>query len=59
MKVYVLYQTDIWKSNKSRVFFGVFPHKTEAIEAAKENGLYTNESEVEIVECELGKFGEI
>lgn len=26
---------------------------------AKENGLYTNESEVDIIECELGKFEEL
>ena len=29
------------------------------IDAAKENGLYTNESEVDIIECELGKFEEL
>lgn len=59
MKVYVLFQTDIWKTKSSRVFFGVFPYKNAAIDAAKENGLYTNESEVEVVECELGSFEEL
>jgi len=33
--------------------------KNAAIDAAKENGLYTNESEVDIIECELGKFEEL
>lgn len=59
MKVYALFQTDVWKTKSSRVFFGVFMYKTAAIDAAKENGLYTNESEVDIVECELGKLEEL
>ena len=52
-KVYVLFQTDIWKTKSSRVCFGVFLYENAAIDAAKENGLYTNESEVDIIECEL------
>lgn len=59
MKVYVLFQTDIWKTKPSRVVFGVFLYESAAIHAAKENGLYTNESEVEVVECELGSFEEL
>ena len=47
-KVYVLFQTDIWKTKSSRVCFGVFLYENAAIDAAKENGLYTNESEVDI-----------
>ena len=39
--------------------FGVFLYENAAIDAAKENGLYTNESEVDIIECELGKFEEL
>ena len=48
-KVYVLFQTDIWKTKSSRVCFGVFLYENAAIDAAKENGLYTNESEVDII----------
>lgn len=59
MKVYILFQTDIYKSNKSRVFFGVFSTEIDAIDSAKENGLYTSDSEVEIIECEIGKFKEL
>lgn len=59
MRVYVLFQTDAWKTKSSRVFFGVFLYKNAAIDAAKENCLYTNESKVEIIECELGKFEEL
>ena len=46
-------------STSSRVCFGVFLYENAAIDAAKENGLYTNESEVDIIECELGKFEEL
>lgn len=59
MKVYVLFQTDIWKTKASRIFFGVFLYRNDAIDAAKRNELYTSESEVEIIECELGKFEEL
>ena len=48
-KVYVLFQTDIWKTKSSRVCFGVFLYENAAIDAAKENGLYTNESKVDII----------
>lgn len=59
MKVYVLFQTDIWKTKSSRVFFGVFLYKSAAIHAAKVNDLYANESQVDIIECELGKLEEL
>lgn len=35
-KVYVLFQTDIWKTKSSRVCFGVFLYENAAIDAAKE-----------------------
>lgn len=59
MTVYVLFQTDIWKSIRSRVFFGVFSTEGQAIDHAKENGLYTCDAEVVIIECEIDKFEEI
>ena len=58
-KVYVLFQTDIWKNKSSREDFVECGYEKAAIDAAKENGLYTNESEVDIIECELGKFEEL
>jgi hypothetical protein len=58
MKVFVLFQTDVWKTRKSRVLFGVFSTEPKAIDAAKANGLYTHEAEVDIVDCELDKFDE-
>lgn len=58
MKVYALFQTDVWKSNSSRVFCGLFSSEIKAIDAAKKEGLYTSESEVVILECEIDKFEE-
>lgn len=57
--VFVLFQTDVWQSYSSRVFFGVFSSKVKAIDAAKENGLYHSDAEVVIIECEMNKFGEV
>lgn len=59
MIVFVLFQTDIYKSRASRVFFGVFSTEAKAIDHAKENGLYTHTAEVVIIECETDKFGEL
>ena len=58
-KVFVLFQTDVWRSKRSRVFFGVFSSDVAAIDAAKENDLYRHDAEVEIVECEIDKFEEL
>lgn len=59
MTVFVLFQTDIYKTRASRVFFGVFASAELAAGNAKENGLYTHDAEVVIIECELDKFGEV
>ena len=59
MKVFVLFQTDVHRTRASRVFFGVFSTEIKAIDHAKENGLYTHDTEVVIIECETDKFGEI
>jgi hypothetical protein len=59
MKVFVLFQTDIYHTRASRVFCGVFSTEAKAIDHAKENGLYTHDAEVVIIECEIDKFGEV
>ena len=59
MTVSILFQTDVWQSYKSRVFFGVFSTKEKAVDAAKENGLYHPEAEVVIIECHIDKFDEV
>lgn len=40
MKLYILYQTDIWKSKTVRVFYGIFDSRPKAIDCAKYNALY-------------------
>ena len=57
--VFVLFQTDIYRTRASRVFCGVFSTEAEAIDHAKENGLYTHDAEVVIIECEIDKFDEV
>lgn len=57
--VFVLFQTDVHRTRASRVFFGVFSTEAKAIDLAKENGLYTHDAEVVIIECEMDKFGEV
>ena len=56
--VFILFETDNWKSRSSRVLLGVFETKEKAIDAAKENDCYRHDCEVDIVECELNKFEE-
>lgn len=59
MTLFILFQTDIYKTRASRVFFGVLSTGAKAIDHAKENGLYTHTAEVVIIECEIDKFGEL
>lgn len=54
-----LFQTDIYKTKSSRVCFGVYFTEEKAITAAKENDLYSNRSEVIIIECDIDKFEEL
>jgi hypothetical protein len=56
MKLFILYQTDIWKSKVSRVFFGIFDTRSKAIDCAKYNGLYCHIAEVVIEEVTLNLF---
>lgn len=53
MKLFILFQTDVWKSKASRVFFGVFDTRTKAIDCAKYHGLYSYNNEVVIEEVTL------
>ena len=59
MKVYILFTTDVYRSRESTTCYGVFSSKNNAIDAAKENNLYTDYIEVLIIECEINKFEEI
>lgn len=59
MKLFILYQTDNWKSKASRVSFGVFDTRAKAIDSAKWQELYTYNSEVVVLEATLNLFEEI
>ena len=59
MSLFLLFQTDNWKSRASRVFFGAFDTRNKAIDFAKYNDLYGSNAEVVVVEVKLNEFGEI
>jgi hypothetical protein len=54
--IYNLFQTDIWKNKKSRVFFGSFSSFEKAKQAAKDLELYSYESDVVILEVVLDEI---
>ena len=58
MKLFILYQTDIWKSKVSRVWFGFFNIRKKAIDSVKYNGLYCSGAEVVIEKVTLNLFEE-
>ncbi|ESU28761.1 hypothetical protein FLJC2902T_13560 [Flavobacterium limnosediminis JC2902] len=58
MKLFILYQTDIWKTKSSRIYFGIFDSRMKAIDIAKYNGLYTSNAKVVIEEVTLNQFKE-
>lgn len=59
MGLFILYQTDQWKSKASRVCFGIFDSRIKAIESAKWNELYSYNSQVVIIEITINEFKEI
>ncbi|QBN20532.1 hypothetical protein [Flavobacterium nackdongense] len=59
MKLFILYQTDIWKTKISRVFYGIFDSRIKALDCAKYNGLYGRNAKVVIEEVTLNIFEEI
>ena len=59
MKLFILYQTDIWKTKSSRIYFGIFDTRNKAIDSTKYNGLYVNNAEVIIEEITINQFSQI
>lgn len=59
MKVFLLFQTDVWQTKSSRVCFGAFESYDKAEKVANDNDLYLGESGVYIAECTLNKFEEV
>jgi hypothetical protein len=58
MTLFILYQTDIWKSRTSRIYCGIFDSRIKAIDSAKYNGLYTDSTAVVVVQVTLNQFAE-
>lgn len=58
MTLFILYQTDVWKTKSSRVYFGIFDSRDKAVDIAKYNGLYTSDAKIVIEEVILNQFKE-
>ncbi len=56
MTLFILYQTDIWKTKTSRIYFGVFDSREKAKDCAKYYGLYVPEAKVVIEQITLNQF---
>ena len=59
MVLYILYQTDIWKTRTSRIYFGIFDCRCKALDSAKYNGLYTQNAKVVVEEVTINQFEEV
>lgn len=59
MTLFILFQTDTWKSKATRVFFGIFDSRIKAIDFAKYYNLISQNNEVVIVEVILNQFQEV
>ena len=57
--LYLLYQTDIYKSKSSYVCFGVFDSFEHANTQAKKYDLYNHNSEVVIQPIKVNQFAEV
>jgi hypothetical protein len=59
MTVFILFQTDRWKSKASRIFCGIFDSREKAKDAAKYNRLQTHDAKIVIHEITLNLFSEL
>jgi len=59
MQVFILFKTDVQYSKRSRVFCGAFSSFNAANQAAKDNNLYTSDSQVLIEAVDIDVFGEV
>lgn len=57
--VYILYQIDEYKTNKSRVCFGVYNSYELAYHEAMKNNLKANNSDFIIISAKINQFAEI
>lgn len=58
MTLFILYQTDQWKSKASRIFFGVFDCRNKAMDCAKYYNLNAHNSKILIEEVTLNQCKE-
>ncbi len=58
MKLFILYQTDKWKTKSSRIFFGVFDCRKKAQDYAKYHKLEMGDSKIIIEEAVLNQCSE-
>ncbi len=59
MKLFILYQSDIWKTKSSRIYCGIFDSREKAIDCAKYNGLYSKYVAVIVEEVTLNQIQQI
>jgi hypothetical protein len=57
--LFILFETDIWMSKKSRIFVGVFTSRKLAEIQAEKNKINSTISRADIVEVEKNRFLEI
>ncbi len=57
--LFILFETDVYKSKSSRIFLGIFSSFELANRYAKENNCYTDKTEVVILEAKLNEFQEM
>ena len=59
MKLFILFQTDVWKTKSSRICCGIFDSRTKALDHAKYYGLYCAGTSVIIEEVVVNQFQEV
>ena len=59
MKLFILYQTDLWKNKTSRIIFGIFDCRYKALDSAKYHGLYAQNTKVIVEEVTINQFEEV
>ncbi|MDV4099099.1 hypothetical protein CMT22_17895 [Elizabethkingia anophelis] len=56
---YILFETDIHKTRRSRIFLGIFSSSKLAEISAKKKNCYTSFTTADIVPVQLNRIGEI
>lgn len=59
MTLFILYQTDVWRSKASRICFGIFDSREKALDIAKYHGLVSANAKIVIEKVMLNIFQEV